>query len=67
MDEIEVITILKRYKDKKTERERERERERRVIKSPAFLFSTAIWPYLAHSRSGLNYMCKAKHKTLENA
>ena len=58
MDEIEVITILKRYKDKKTER---------VIKSPAFLFSTAIWPYLAHSRSGLNYMCKAKHKTLENA
>ena len=65
MDEIEVITILKRYKDKKTERERER--KRRVIKSPAFLFSTAIWPYLAHSRSGLNYMCKAKHKTLENA
>ena len=63
MDEIEVITILKQYSDKKTERER----ERRVIKSLAFLFSAAIWPYLAHSRSGLNYMCKAKYKTLENA
>ena len=47
MDETEVINVLKRYSNKK-----------RVIKSPAFLFSAAIWSYLAHSWSGLNYMCK---------
>ena len=38
MDEIELINILKRYSDKKTDRE---------IKSPAFSFSAAIWSYLA--------------------
>ena len=38
----------------------------RVIKSPALLFSAVIWPYLAHSWSGLNYMCKTKYKTLGN-
>ena len=57
MDEIEVINVLKRNSDKKTER---------VMKSPTFLFSTAIWSYLAHSLSGLNYMCKATCKTLGN-
>ena len=56
MDEIDVINILKRYKDKKD----------RVIKSPAFLFSAAIWSHLAHSWPGLNYMCKAKCNTLGN-
>ena len=40
ISEVEIINILKRYSDKKTERERERERER---KSPAFLFSAGIW------------------------
>ena len=30
------------------------------------LFSTAIWSYLAHSWSGLNYICKAKYKTHGN-
>ena len=51
MNEIEVINILKRYSDKKTERERQRE-----IKSPLFLFSAAIWSYLEHSWPGLNYV-----------
>ena len=55
MDEIEVINVLKRYSNKK-----------RVIKSPVFLFSAAIWSYLAHSWSGLNCMCKVKYKALEN-
>ena len=53
MNEIEVINVLKRYSDKKTERERERQRE---IKSPSFLFSAAIWSYLEHSWPGLNYV-----------
>ena len=57
MDEIEVTNALKRYSNKKIER---------VIKSPAFLFSAAIWSNLAHFWSGLNYMCKAKYKTLGN-
>ena len=57
IDEKEVITVLKRYSDKKIES---------VIKSPVFLFSAAIWSYLAHSWSDLNYMCKAKYTTLEN-
>ena len=57
MDEVEVINILKRYSDKKTVR---------VIKSPEFLFSIAIRSHLAHSWPGLNYMCKAKYKTLGN-
>ena len=38
----------------------------RAIKLPAFLFSAAIWLHLAHSWPGLNYMCKAKYKTLGN-
>ena len=46
MNEVEVINIFKRYSDKK--RERERERERVMIKSPALLFSAAIWSHLAH-------------------
>ena len=53
MDEEELIYILKRCSDKKTER---------VIKSPAFLFAV-IWSYLAHSWPGLKHMCKAKYKT----
>ena len=56
MDEIEVINILKRCSDKKTER---------VIKSPVFLFSAAIWSHLADSWLGLNFMCKEKYKNLE--
>ena len=40
MDEIDVINVLKRYSNKKTEK---------VVKSPAFLFSAAIWSYLAYS------------------
>ena len=39
---------------------------KRVVKSPAFLFSIAIWSYLAYSWSVLNYMCKAKYTTLGN-
>ena len=54
---IEDINILKRYNDKKTER---------VIKSSEFLFSTATWSHLAYSWPGLNYMFKAKYKTLGN-
>ena len=54
MDETKIINILKRYSDKKTER---------VIKSPDFLFSASLWPHLAHSWPGLNYMCKTKYKT----
>ena len=57
MDEIEVINFLKRYSDKNTER---------VTKLPVFLFSAAIWSHLAHSWPDLNYMCKAKYKTLGN-
>ena len=57
MDEIEVTKILKECSDKKLER---------VIKSLAFLFSAAIWSHLAHSWPGLNFMCKAKYKTLGN-
>ena len=57
MDEIKVINVLKQYSDKKTEK---------VIKSPAFLFSVAIWSYLVHSWSGLNYRCKTKYETLGN-
>ena len=57
MDEIDVINILKRYIDKKTDR---------VIKSPAFLVSAAVWSHLAHSWPGLNNMCKAKYKKLGN-
>ena len=34
-----------------------------MIKSPAFLFSVAIW---SHSWPGLNDMYKAKYKTLGN-
>ena len=52
MDEIKVINILKQYCDKKT---------KRVIKSPALLYSTAIWSHLARSWPGLNYMCKAEN------
>ena len=51
MYKIEVINILKRHSDKKTERER-------VIKSPAFLLGAAIWSHLSHSWIDLNYMCK---------
>ena len=39
MDEVEVINILKGYRDKR----------RRVKKSLAFSFSTAIWSHLVHS------------------
>ena len=49
MDKIEVINVLKRYCDKKTERERE---------------SAVIWSCIAHSWTGRNYMCKAKYETL---
>ena len=56
MDEIEVINILKRCSDKKTQR---------VIKSLAFLFA-AIWSQLADSWPGLKYMCKTKYKTFGN-
>ena len=55
MDEIEVRNNLKGYSNKKTER---------VIKSPAFSFRTTIWSYLSHSWSGINYICKAKYKTV---
>ena len=55
MNEVEVINSFKRYSDEKTER---------VTKSPAFLFSAAI--SAAHYWPGLNYMCKAKYKTLGN-
>ena len=51
-----IINILKRCSDKKTDG---------VIKSPAFLFSTKIWSHLAHYWFSLNYMCKAKYKTME--
>ena len=37
MDEIEIINILKRCNDKKTER---------VVKLPAFLFSADVWSQL---------------------
>ena len=58
MNKVNVINIFKRYSDKKTDR---------VIKSPVFLLSAAIWSHLAHSWPSLNiYMCKAKHKTLGN-
>ena len=58
MDEIEVINILKQCNDKKVEKV--------VIKSLLLLFSAAIWSHLAHSWYGLNFMCKAKYKTLGN-
>ena len=51
MDEIEVINVLKQYSDEKTGSDKIR---------------AAILSYLAHSLSGLNYMCKAKYKTLGN-
>ena len=35
-----------------------------VIKSPAFLFSAAIWSYLVLSWPGLSYVWKAKYKTI---
>ena len=57
MDEIDVTNVLKRYSNKKTEK---------MVKPPAFLFSAAIWSYLAYSQPGLNYMCKQKYKTLVN-
>ena len=57
IDEIEVTNVLKRYSDKKVER---------MIKSSAFLCSAVIWSYLAHSWPGLNFLCKARYKTLEN-
>ena len=57
MNEVEVINIFKRYSDKKRQK---------VIKSPAFLFSAVIWSHLAHSWPSLNYMCKAKYKTIRN-
>ena len=57
MDEIEVISILKRYIDKMAER---------VTKLPEFLLNAVIWSHLAHSWLGLNYMCTAKYKTLGN-
>ena len=47
MDEIGVINILKRYRDKKT---------KELIKSPEFFFSSAIWSHLAHSWPGLDYV-----------
>ena len=60
IDEIDVKNILKRYIDKKTETviksQTERQRE--------FLFSAATYSHLAHSWPGLNYMCKARYKTL---
>ena len=57
MNEVEVIIIFKRYSDKKKER---------VIKAPALLFSPAILSHLTHSWPGVNYVCKAKYKTLGN-
>ena len=54
MNEVEVTNIFKRYSDKK----------QRVIKSPAFFFSAAIWSHLTCSWPGLNYTRKAKYKTL---
>ena len=53
-----IKNILKRRDDKKN--------RNRVIKSPLFLFSAAIWSYLTYSWPGLNFMCKAKYKTLGN-
>ena len=38
----------------------------RVIKSPEFLFSAALWSHLAHSWRGLSYMFKAKDETFGN-
>ena len=49
--------ILKWYSNKKTET---------AIKSLAFLFSAAVWLHLAYSWPSLDYMCKAKYKTLGN-
>ena len=63
LDEIKVISKLKRCSDKKTEGEREREG---LIKSPAFLLNAAIWSLLALSQPSLNYMWEAKYKTLAN-
>ena len=61
MNEVEIINIFKRYSDKKIERV-----IKSIVKSPAFLFSVAIWSHLAHSCPGLNYMCKLKYETLGN-
>ena len=55
MNEVEALNIFKHYSDKKT-----------VVKPPAFLFSTMIWSHLEHFWPGLNYMCKAKYKTIGN-
>ena len=57
MDKTEVINILKRYSDKKTER---------MIKSLEFLFSDVLQSHLTYSWPGLHYMCKTKYKTLGN-
>ena len=57
MNEIEVINILKRSSDKKIKIK---------IKSRAYLFSSVFWLLLSHSWPDLNYMCKAKYKTLVN-
>ena len=38
-----------------------------VIKSPALLFSTAIWSHLAHFCLALNYLWEANDKNLEIA
>ena len=57
IDEVEVLNVLKRYIDKKIDRER-------AIILPALLFAATTWSNLAHSWLGLNYMCKAKYKTL---
>ena len=52
-----IVSILKRCSDKKTER---------VIKSPAFLLSTAIWSHSALPWPGLNFMSRVKYKALGN-
>ena len=41
-------------------------KRQKMIKSPAFLFSAAIWSHLPRSWPGLNYMSKAKYETLGN-
>ena len=38
----------------------------RVIKSPVLLLGAAVWSHLAHSWPDLNFMHKAKYKTLGN-
>ena len=41
-------------------------KRQKVIKSPVFLFSFAVWSHLAYSWPGLNYTCKVKYKIFGN-